>query len=146
MRDCCEPPNANITQSPCPFLWSICDTSEHEIGSSLYMFPTLPASVFMGSFYIQLLLHSHMLMFVFVCVINRHHAAAQRKGGTGCGLQLHQRGRLPYPGGEWPSAGEWNLRWWGFTKEAFNNWLINLVVSCWINYSCQEWIALAKAK
>lgn len=45
----------------------------------------------------------------FLFVFSRHYTASTGGGGARSGLQLYQCWRLPDPGREWTSAGEWDL-------------------------------------
>lgn len=52
-------------------------------------------------------------------LFGRHHSAAQGGGSSWSGLQLHQRGGIPRPGGEWTAAGERHIRWYVSTRHSF---------------------------
>lgn len=59
------------------------------------------------------------LCLTLASLFGRHHSAAQGGGSSWSGLQLHQRGGIPRPGGEWTAAGERHIRWYVSTQHSF---------------------------
>ena len=73
-------------------------------------------------------------------LFGRHHSAAQRGGSSWSGLQLHQRGGVPRPGGKWTAAGERHLRWYVSTQHRFKkkNRMENIMCCCELLATCSN--------
>ena len=72
-----------------------------------------------GSFHSFMFFGIVSLYLTLASLFGRHHSAAQRGGSSWSGLQLHQRGGIPWPGGKWTAAGERHIRWYVSTQHSF---------------------------